>query len=93
MNYSDNPSPRTTGYANASIILSLASIVLGPFGSVPGIVCGHKALSRMRKNPAIDGYGRALAGTILGYCFLVLFGMILAMFFIPLLVSYQPPSG
>ncbi len=62
-----------TGYANASLILALASLVLGPFGAVPAIICGHKALSRMRKNPAIEGFGRALSGTILGYCFLVVF--------------------
>ena len=69
----ENPSPRTTGFANASLILAFASLLAGPFSAVPAIICGHKALSRMRKNPAIDGFGRALAGTILGYCFLMVF--------------------
>lgn len=89
MSYSDNPSPRSTGYANASLLLSLSSILLGPFSAVPGIVFGHIALSRMRKNPAIDGFGRALAGTILGYCFMVVFALIAAMFSLWFL-SYRP---
>ncbi len=63
----ENPSPRTTGFATASIILGVCSFLAGPFTGVPAVICGHKALSRMRKNPAIDGYGRALAGTLLGY--------------------------
>ena len=66
-----NPSPKATGLANASLILAVASLIVGPFGAIPAIICGHKALSRMRKNSAIEGYGRALSGTILGYCFLV----------------------
>jgi len=68
-----NPSPKATGLASASLILALASLVVGPFGAIPAIICGHKALSRMRKNSAIEGFGRALSGTILGYCFLVVF--------------------
>ncbi|MFC1597584.1 DUF4190 domain-containing protein [Planctomycetota bacterium] len=71
-----NPSPKATGLASASLILALASVIVGPFGAIPAIICGHKALSRMRKNSAIEGFGRALSGTILGYCFLVAFVVI-----------------
>jgi len=73
-----NPSPKATGLANASLILAVASLIAGPFGAIPAIICGHMALSRMRKNPAIAGFGRALSGTILGYCYLVaILGMLL----------------
>jgi hypothetical protein len=79
-----NPSPKATGFANASLILAVASVILGPFGAIPAVICGHKALSRMRKNSAIEGFGRAISGTILGYCFLVLFvvipGMIITLY-------------
>ncbi len=89
-----NPSPKATGYASASLILAIASLVVGPFGAIPAIICGHKALSRMRKNPAIVGFGRALAGTILGYCFLVVFVVLPVLFFLWMgsdgVVSGQP---
>lgn len=85
----ENPSPRTTGFATASIILAMASILAGPFSAIPAIVCGHKALSRMRKNPAIEGYGRALAGTILGYAFLMMFTCLAMMLLLPLLAYHS----
>ncbi len=72
-----------------SLILAFTSLLAGPFSAVPAIICGHKALSRMRKNPAIDGFGRALAGTILGYSFLVLFVCIVLMFLLSWL-AYVP---
>ena len=77
-----NPSPKATGLANASLILAFTSPLLGPFGAIPAIICGHKALSRMRKNPAIAGWGRALSGTILGYCFLVLLVVVFSWIFV-----------
>ena len=77
-----NPSPRTTGFANASLILALAQLLVGPLTSIPAVFCGHKALGRMKKNPAIQGHGRALAGTILGYLgMLILAIVVLALVF------------
>jgi hypothetical protein len=87
-----NPSPRTTGFATASLILALASLLVGPFSAVPAIFCGHKALSRMRKNPAIDGFGRALAGTILGYSFMIVFACLALMVFFWSLARVDPPG-
>ena len=62
-----NPSPKMTGAANASIVLGVGVFFTGGLTGAPAVFHGHKALSRIRKNPAIQGYGRALAGTILGY--------------------------
>ena len=84
-----NPSPRATGFANASMILAVASLLAGPLSAVPAIVFGHKALARINKNPAIHGFGRALAGTILGYIFLVM-SFCVAMLFVLYLLSYSP---
>ena len=71
-----NPSPRTTGFANAPLILGIAQLLVGPLTAIPAVFCGHTALSSMKQNPGIPGHGRALAGTILGYLGLVILGLL-----------------
>lgn len=57
-------------------ILSLIFSVLGLFGfccgfflmmAIAGVVCGHLALSKFKKNPELQGHGLALTGVIVGY--------------------------
>jgi hypothetical protein len=57
-------------------ILSLIFSVLGLSGfccgfflmmAIAGVVCGHLALSKIKKNPALQGHGLALSGVIIGY--------------------------
>ena len=57
-------------------ILSLILSVLGLFGfccgffltmAIGGVVCGHLALSKFKKNPELQGRGLALSGVIVGY--------------------------
>lgn len=57
------------GAALASLVLGILGLVLiGPLGSIPAVICGHVALSRIKKNPAaLAGDGLAFAGLILGY--------------------------
>lgn len=61
---------KTSGLAIASLVLSL----LGCFGitALAGIICGHMARSRIRKDPSLGGGGLALAGLIIGYVMFVL---------------------
>jgi len=73
--------PTTDGFAIASLVLSILSIFLGPLGCVPGIICGHVARARIRKNPDLSGDGLALAGLIVGYLFLVLVIVVSVLFF------------
>lgn len=68
-----NVSQRTSGLAIASLILSCCTIFLGPFGCIPGIICGHIARSGCRKDPNVGGEGLALAGLIIGYVLLAFF--------------------
>ena len=63
---------QTSGLAIASLVLSCLSIILGPFGCLPGIVCGHLARRDIKKNPDHTGKGIALAGLLVGYMFLIL---------------------
>ena len=62
---------RTSGLAIASLVCSLSSFVTC-IGWLPGIICGHMAKSRIRRNPSLKGNGLATAGLIIGYLILVL---------------------
>jgi hypothetical protein len=70
---------QTSGLAIASLVLSCLSLflglLLGPFGCVPGIVCGHLARWQIRKHPQVSGDGVALAGLIVGYTLFSLFAI------------------
>ncbi|MGI5868513.1 MAG: DUF4190 domain-containing protein [Kiritimatiellia bacterium] len=60
---------QTVGTAVASLVLGILGLILiGPLGSVPAVICGHIAKSRIKKNPdMLTGDGMALAGLFLGY--------------------------
>jgi hypothetical protein len=83
--------PKTSGLAIASLVLSIATLLLGPFGFIPGIICGHMAMARIRKEPALGGVGLAKAGLIIGYVFLAL-GMIVAILFAVGLIAALRPA-
>jgi DNA-directed RNA polymerase subunit RPC12/RpoP len=61
---------RTSGLAVASLVCSLSSLVTC-IGWLPGIICGHMAKSRIRRNPSLKGNGLATAGLTIGYLFLI----------------------
>jgi hypothetical protein len=69
----------TSGLAIASLVLSCLSVFLGPFGCAPGIICGHVALSRVSRDGNLGGRGLAVSGLVIGYVFLVLIIVIVAM--------------
>ena len=69
-NSTGEPPPQSCGLALASLILGIAGIVtcLGPFLGIPGVVCGHVALSRIRASGGrLTGEGLAVGGLITGY--------------------------
>src|SRR5581483_9341222 len=61
---------KTSALAIASLVCSLASIITC-IGWIPGIICGHIARAKIRRNSALKGSGLALAGLIAGYSFFV----------------------
>jgi hypothetical protein len=61
--------PRNSGLAIASLVCSLSSLVTC-IGWLPGIICGHLAKSRLRRDPMLKGTGLATAGLIIGYLML-----------------------
>ena len=63
--------PRTSRLAIASLVCSLASLVTC-IGWIPGIICGHLAKSRIRRDSSLKGNSLATAGLTIGYLFLML---------------------
>jgi Domain of unknown function (DUF4190) len=62
---------RTSRVAIASLICSLSSLITC-IGWLPGIICGHLAKSRIRRNPSLKGGNFATAGLIIGYSIILL---------------------
>lgn len=67
--------PEHSRLAIASLALSCASVVIGPFGFVPGIVCGYMARAEIQRNGRLLGDQLARAGIIVGFAFLGLFAL------------------
>ena len=67
------PARTTEGTALASLILGIAGYLgLGPLGWIPGIICGHIALGRIRRDPHLNGEGMARGGLAASYIGMVL---------------------
>lgn len=62
-----------------SLSLSCLSMFIGPLGYIPGIISGHAARSECKKNPELMGGRTALVGLIIGYTFLVLTILVIAL--------------
>ncbi|MDK2126517.1 hypothetical protein [Parachitinimonas caeni] len=59
----------TRKFAIAALVLSLSSLLIGPFGCIPGIILGHlvRAYEKTGKSAKM-----ALASLVIGYLFLLL---------------------
>jgi len=62
---------RTPDRFSALAIASLICSVFVPLGSIPGIICGHLAKARMRRNIFLVGEKMANAGLLISYCVLM----------------------
>ena len=61
------PAQKTCGLAIASLVCSIGSFFVIPFGFIPGIICGHMAKKKIAATPGLQGRGMAKAGLIIGY--------------------------
>jgi len=59
---------KISGLAIASLICALFLCV----GCIPGIICGHLAKRRIRRDASLKGLGLANAGLVISYLFLIL---------------------
>jgi len=80
------PSPsaavvKTEPLAIWSFVLSLLALACcGFILGIPGVICGHLALSKIQKEPQLQGRGLATAGLIIGYV-AIAFWLIYVVFF------------
>jgi len=71
------------------MVLGILSLVcFSIFAAVPGVICGHKALSRIKHSGGtIAGQGLAIAGLVTGYL-----GLALAIVFVPMMFAIAIPN-
>lgn len=60
------PTPYATAPAAKTNVLAIVSLVLAFFISLGAVICGHIALSQIKKTGE-SGRGLAIAGLVLGY--------------------------
>jgi len=69
------PPPPMCRLALVSFWLSLSSLLIWPFGFIPGILCARKAQAEIEKDPKLGGRKLARLALMMGYGFAVLFGV------------------
>src|SRR5271163_3470571 len=81
--------PKTSALAIWSLVLGILSLACFTiFAAIPGVICGHKALSKIkRSNGTLTGQGLAIAGLVTGYL-----GIASAILFIPLMMAIAIPN-
>jgi hypothetical protein len=71
---------KAPGSALASLILGIASLaLLGPLTAIPAIICGHLALTHIKRDKLTQGRGMALTGLITGYVTLLFYAGLIFM--------------
>lgn len=67
-------------------ILSLTCLSI--FAAIPGVICGHKAMGRIKRSGgALTGGGLAIGGLVTGYI-----GVAMAIFVVPLMMAVAIPN-
>jgi len=86
--YYSVPTPQTSGWAIASLICSIAGMVmLGAVFSVVGVIFGHVVMREIKNsNGWRSGQGMALAGLIVGYIGLGLSLIVITFYLVYLIV-------
>ena len=81
--------PKNCGLAIWSLVLGILSLTcFYIFTAIPAVICGHTALSRIKRSGgALTGDGLAIGGLVTGYL-----GIALSIFLIPLLAAIAIPN-
>jgi hypothetical protein len=85
----ETAAPKTAGLAIWSLVLGILSLMcFSIFAAIPGVICGHKALSKIKRSGgALEGQGLAIAGLVTGYM-----GIAWAIVFIPMMAAIAIPN-
>ena len=81
--------PKTSALAIWSLVLGILSFLcFSILSAIPAVICGHKALSRIKSSGgALTGHGLAIGGLVTGYC-----NLALSLVMIPLLMAIAVPN-
>jgi hypothetical protein len=85
----DVSQPKTSTLAIWSLVLGILSLTcFSIFAAIPGVICGHKALSKIKySGGALAGQGLAIGGLVTGYL-----GILFALFVLPLMMAIAIPN-
>lgn len=85
--------PKTSALAIWSLVLGILSLFcFWIFAAIPGVICGHMALSRIhRSGGTVAGQGLAIAGLVTGYIGIVV-GIVAAIVVIPMVMAIAVPN-
>lgn len=83
------PQPKTSALAIWSLVLGILSLTcFSIFSAIPGVICGHKALSKIKRSSGVlTGNGLAIGGLVTGYL-----GIAWAIIFIPMMMAIAIPN-
>ena len=75
----------------AALVLGIVSFCLGFFAGIPAIICGHIAVSRIKRSQGtLKGQGMAVAGLVMGYFTIALGLAMVAVMGVPVLSDQHP---
>ncbi len=87
------PKTKTSSLAIWSLVLGCVGLVLllacvGPLFSIPAVICGHMALSRIKRSAGmLCGQGLATGGLVTGYV-----SIALGLFVVPMMLAIAVPN-
>ena len=72
---------RTSALAVSSLVLGILGLLcFGILTALPGVICGHMARSRIRRDRALVGNGLAMGGLVTSYITVILTVLLVAAF-------------
>jgi hypothetical protein len=90
--YPTGPVRQTNGLAIASMVVSLASIVICGFPAIVGAIMGHVARKQIRERGE-DGDGMALTGVIVGWIVFALSVLGVGLYILFAIILYESASN
>ena len=73
------PQRPTNGMAVASLVLGIIGLVFCGLTSIPGVICGHVAIARIKRTGE-EGHGLAVAGLVMSYITIIMWLLLWVIF-------------
>ena len=86
----------SNGLALASLICGILSFFFGVLTAIPAVICGHMALGQLKRFPErfdVNARSMSIAGLVMGYIFIGLTVLFLAVIVILIIASAGAHGG